>query len=354
VLYFAQLFIPFLGRFSYKNIPEAAALPSFIGSLANFDGEHYLHIAREGYVGINRAFFPLYPYLIKTINLFYNSNIFFIGFLISNILFVINLFLLHEVLKKMFNIKHTASFILLFLAFPTAFFFSAVYTESLFLFTILVSLWAMLKKNETLLLFALVAASLTRLQGVFLVFPLFMYYYDKEGLQALRKPIVYAPFIGLAIYMLFLYQKTGDMLYFANVQSAFGAQRTSSTVLLPQVIYRYLKIFITAQFNFQYFIAGVEFVIFNFCFLLSLYHSYISYKKKRYIELGIGFFSLANLLLPTMTGTLSSMPRYALFALSPYFLLVRTRPNIQFAFFAMFIVLQCILLAFFAQGYFVS
>jgi Gpi18-like mannosyltransferase len=273
---------------------------------------------------------------------------------VSNVLFLVNLYLLNYVVKKIVGHKESTSFVLLFLAFPTAFFFSAVYTESLFLFTVLLSLWAMFEKNEVILLFALVAASLTRLQGVFLIIPLFMYFYDKEGIDALRKPILYAPFIGLAIYMIYLYQTTGDMLYFVHVQSAFGAQRTSSIVILPQVMYRYLKIFITAQFNFQYFIAVIEFAIFNFCFLLSVYHSYISYKKKRFMELGIGLFSLANLLLPTLTGTFSSMPRYALFALSPYFLLIRTKPRIQLTFFVIFMVLQCVLLAFFAQGYFVS
>ena len=74
-----------------------------------------------------------------------------------------------------------------------------------------------------------------------------------------------------------------------------------------------------------------------------------------YDRLGLNLFSFANIILPTLTGTLSSVPRYALMSLSVFIFLgeiKKTRIKILMG--ALFFILHVVLLSFFIQGYFVG
>lgn len=353
--------ILFLPRFTFEVIPEAKEWPHLLGVWANFDGVHYLGIAREGYHDIDRAFFPLYPFLVRFVSSVTINNIFITGFILSQLFFIGGVLICHKVLKEVFHLEHRFRFLMLLLAYPTSFFFSAVYTESLFFFLIVASLYLMYKKTYRLLFFVLVCASLTRIQGVFLVLPLFFSLYDqrisfKKNLWNIftTHPIIFSPFLGIFMYMMYLFFATGNPMYFLTVQSSFGAHRSSEVILLPQVFFRYVRIFMTASFNFQYAIAVVEFVLFTVALILTGIHTYWSIKKKAMKECGIALFSLANLILPTLTGTLSSTPRYSLFALSIFFVLSKVKLTTFYVVLGIFVLFQCILLAFFAQGYFVS
>ncbi|KXK12286.1 MAG: hypothetical protein UZ22_OP11002000085 [Microgenomates bacterium OLB23] len=170
-----------------------------------------------------------------------------------------------------------------------------------------------------------------------------------------KKLLIYVPSIGLLfVYVVFACHKLEMHYIFLHAQSSFGAQRTSEIILLPQVIVRYIKIFFTAQPNYQYFIAVTEFIFFVGVFVAVLLHVRQSIKRTHTFELGIALFSFANLLLPTLTGTFSSIPRYSLFALSTFFLLYRATPQIRVFCGIAFFLLQCLLFALFTQGYFVS
>ena len=65
VILLSQKVIPYLGFFPYKDRLPGYNLPSWLSSLANFDGIYYISIARHGYSQYEQAFFPLYPMLIK-------------------------------------------------------------------------------------------------------------------------------------------------------------------------------------------------------------------------------------------------------------------------------------------------
>ncbi|MBI2641942.1 hypothetical protein HYW87_05150, partial [Candidatus Roizmanbacteria bacterium] len=167
--------------------------------------------------------------------------------------------------------------------------------------------------------------------------------------------------LGLFFYSLYLFKTTGDPLFFLNSQWAFGANRASSLILLPQVYFRYFKIFLTANWNFQYFIALLEFVTFSFVFIVLLYDLNKTWQEKlrtkagTYERLGLTLFSLINLILPTFTGTFSSIPRYALFSLSFFLVLSKNKNNlIRIVLLLIFFLFHILTLGFFAQGYFVS
>ncbi len=360
-LFISTLYIPFSKQFTYLSVFETSKLPYLAGIWANFDGEHYLRIAREGYSGASWAFFPLYPIMLRQIHELTGVSIFIIGLILGQIFFIAGLLVTLYVLKTVYKVKNILLMGAFFLAYPTSFFYSAIYTEALFLLLLSLTLLFFHRKSYLFFIISAGMLALTRIQGVFVFILLFYILYSLKKSFAenfsnfdKRYLLLGVPIISLLLYMGYLFSATGDPLRFLTVQSSFGAQRSSSIILLPQVYVRYVRIFITASLNYQYLISLLEFLFFNFCFVLTLIHGYMSFKKKNSAEFGLALFSLANLILPTLTGTLSSIPRYSLFVWSPYFMLIALPSTSQRVIIGIFIVLQCMLFGFFAQGYFVG
>ncbi|MCX7880959.1 MAG: hypothetical protein N2482_00380 [Patescibacteria group bacterium] len=337
--------IPYAGFFPYKKILFSFKLPFFLTFLGNFDGIHYLLIAQRGYENHEQAFFPLYPLLIKIMTPIFFNNSFLAGFFISNFSFLLGVCFFSLYLKRIGLKKTFIFYFFLFIFFyPTSFYFGTIYTEGLFFLLISLSLY-FLEKNRYFFasIFAFFAA-LTRLVGIFLIIPFIVHFLKFQKIktknfindQIKSLFVIFSPLFGLSAYCLYLSQTTGDPFYFFTSQPAFGANRSTQLIFLPQVYFRYFKIFLTAAVNFQYFVSIVEFFIFNFVFIiliLDLFNNLklkifpnIQYQISNINQLGLNLFSLANLLLPTLTGTFSSIPRYSLFSLS-FFLYLAKQPS---------------------------
>lgn len=101
---------------------------------ARWDSVWYLAIARGGYSGARQkaAFFPLYPLLMRALGVLIGSDL-IAGVLISLACFAIALILVYELVSLECG-ERTARLTVTLIAFcPMAFFFSAVYSESLYL-----------------------------------------------------------------------------------------------------------------------------------------------------------------------------------------------------------------------------
>lgn len=349
--------IPFLGFFPYKDQLDKFRMPYWISALGNFDGIHYLLIAKNGYVQYEQAFFPLYPLLIRYLTPVFGNGL-VAGLIISNGFFLLGLI----IIDKLYGSKKDYWLILLIFSFPTAFFFGAVYNEGLFFLLFLASIYFLKRKNYLASVVFAFFASLTRLIGVFLVIPMFINWWFKDRSRGAFIAFL-APIIGLSVYSLYLLKTTGDPFYFLSSQPAFGANRSDHLILLPQVYWRYFKIFITANWDFRYFVSVIEFIFFNFVLaILALdFFKHVKFKKKFKLEivdfdrLGLNLFSISNILLPTLTGTLSSIPRYSLMSISFFIYLTEIKnQSIKIILALIFVVFHIVLLAFFAQGYFIS
>jgi len=355
-------FIPLLDFFPYKNLLLNYKLPFNLISLAKFDGLHYLLIAQSGYHQFEQAFFPLYPMIVSLLGRL-TQHYLLSGLLIANLAFFGGLVVLHKHLKEF---KINSSWPLIFLvSFPTAFYFGALYTEGLFFFLVITSIYLFHEKKYLTGGLIGFLATTTRFVGIFLIiFPalaLIKQVYKKQKKAKLKSLLRYLPglifpLLGLATYSFYLLKTTGDPLFFIHSQSAFGANRSTTVIFPLQTYYRYFKIFTTANHNWQYFIAELEFVIFNLVLAVLLVDLVKIIRRKISIErLGLNLFSLANLLLPVLTGTLSSVPRYALLSLSFFIVLGEIKSLFLKSLITfVFIIGQIILLAFFSQGYFVS
>ncbi|KKP86510.1 MAG: hypothetical protein UR89_C0021G0012 [Candidatus Roizmanbacteria bacterium GW2011_GWA2_35_8] len=382
IMYLAPKFIPYLGFFPYREQLVTLHKPIFLTPLANFDGINYLVIATQQYHQYIQAFFPLYPTLIKLFLSIFNDGL-VAGLVISNISFFIGLYIFNKYLRlTLTNFNHLQPIltILFILSFPTSFFFGAVYTEGLFFLLLISTLYFLKKERYFLVGFFAILASLTRFVGVFLIIPILLHLIQKSKVKSQKYKskllsflyliLLMSPFFGLSIYCYYLWKTTGDPLFFLNVQPIFGANRSTHLILLPQVIWRYLKIFFTADWNFQYFTSVIEFLFFAFVFTVLIFDLFkhlkftlpagrqgknFKFKILNFTRLGLSLFSLANIVLPTLTGTLSSIPRYSLFSISMFIFLSEIKNNLlKTAIIIIFLILHVVLFGFFRQGYFVS
>ena len=163
-----KLWLPLRTSFLGKHVMEILDSP-YLWTRANFDGVHYVSIARQGYGHLQEAFFPFYSRLINVVRTF-TTNYVLAGIVISSLCFLGVLYLFRELLKdKGVNKKVVDNSLLWLVLFPTSFYFVSVYTESIFLLFVLLAFWFAGKKNWLFAGIAAAFASYTRLVGIFLV-----------------------------------------------------------------------------------------------------------------------------------------------------------------------------------------
>lgn len=287
--------------------------------LANFDGIHYIGIARDGYKALHiEAFFPGYPILIRATS-YLTHNQFLSGLLISLLAFLASTKLLYEMALEMFD-KATARYtILCLLLFPTSFYFGAVYTESLFLLVSLLCFKYARKKMWLLAsLFALLSGTI-RITGIFLILAVLLYYLiELKNSKRFSTLISGWPLplstLGIGGYMYYLFEKLGDPLYFVHVQGFYNPQRSvDKLIFLHQVFYRYIKMIIYVDHrSFLFATVLLE-------FLVALFMIFIFVKSIKLLDLPMIAYSVGVFILPTLTGTFSSLPRYVL-VMFPFFI----------------------------------
>lgn len=327
----------------YQERLVSSGLPHFVWSFGNFDGVHYLGIAKDAYsYQYTQAFFPLYPILVKLFSYITFGNLIISALLISNAAFLSGLLLFYKLISRTQNEKVALWSCIFILTFPTSFYFGAIYTEGLFFLMIISSFLLIHHKKIWQAATVGTFASATRLIGLFLT-PLLI---SRQKL----KTYLYASLVplGFFAYVLYLKIKFNNPLYFLSAQSIFGQERsTTSIVLLPQVIFRYLKIIATTQ-DLILIIAIFE-LLFTLAALAALTIAFVRVNRSW------ALFSALAILLPTLTGTLASMPRYVLVAFPIYVVLAQIKSfRIKVIIAAVMSLLLVFFTTLFAQGYWVA
>jgi hypothetical protein len=132
----------FFGRAAGTDAFDPAGLTApfgYFGNLlvapfARWDSVWYLAIAHGGYghEAARTAFFPLYPLLLRGVGLVIGSDL-VAGVLVSLVGFAVALVLLYRLVALELDHDHARVTVMLLAFCPMAYFFSAVYSESLFL-----------------------------------------------------------------------------------------------------------------------------------------------------------------------------------------------------------------------------
>jgi Gpi18-like mannosyltransferase len=363
ILIFAALSIKFIPLFSHNyfggGYSNYITNPLFWGNL-NFDGEHYLAIAQNGYRPFQYFFFPLYPKLISLFSVLKSVNILALnGILISNFSFLLALIGIYKLVKLDFKAKIAKLTIILFLIFPTSFYFGAYYTESIFLAIVVWGFYFARNKNYYFASFLGILASATRVIGVVLSLIIALEFLRSKNYKIkasyIREfwPILFSP-LGLLSYMYFLFRLTGDAIIFVHQIVIFGQQRSSTIITLPQVYYRYFfEVLPHVSYSFfpNFFTTYLEFGTATLFLILIIY----SFWKLR---LSYAIYSLLAFLIPTFAGSFSSMPRYVL-VIFPIFilsanLLNKTRPVFKYIIFFVMIILLFVSTSLFWRGYWLA
>ena len=210
--------------------------PSFVHSLLpawnRWDTVWYTDIAQRGYgwkkaVGTGpAAFFPLFPLLIHLGTSITHRSALTVAMLVSNICFLGALVYLYRLATWETNCEVAARTILYIAIFPTALFFFAGYTESLFLLLTVASFYHLRRRDWLLAGMFGALASATRVTGVLLVLP-FLYQYARSknfSPRAMLVPglagILLVP-CGLLAFMAYLQVTLGDPLAFDHYQAAW-------------------------------------------------------------------------------------------------------------------------------------
>jgi hypothetical protein len=238
---FLMLALTYTGVILFGNALHDPQHPSFLHAMlpawANakshgWDTQWYTDIARRGYdwtkpVGTSPvAFFPLYPLLIRVGVVLSHRSYLGVALVISNLCYLGALNYLWRLARWEFDTDVAGRTILYISVFPTALFFFAGYTESLYLL-LSVAVFYHVRRRDWLAAGVLGAlASATRVTGILLLIP-FVYEYARYSNFSWRKleprgliGLALLP-MGLLAFMVYLRAQVGDAFAFAHYQAAW-------------------------------------------------------------------------------------------------------------------------------------
>ncbi len=190
------------------------------------DATQFRNIALLGYADWWRtAFFPLFPLLERGLRPLIDSP-YIGGMVIADTAGLGMLVVLYRLVYEDFDKERALRTILYLSVFPTAFFFAAAYSESLFLCLSLLSFYAMRRSNWWLAGIFGCLASLTRSAGILLLVPFaYEYLYQHQfNLRKMRVDVLSGGLIalGTGLFAAYCYYKFHDALEFSHAQSMWG------------------------------------------------------------------------------------------------------------------------------------
>jgi len=183
-----------------------------------FDALWFLRIADEGYhtTDGSAAFFPLYPLLVRLMSTVLGGRPLAAALFVSNAALLGALTIVYDLTRTEISDAVARTTVVLLCVFPTAFFWFAPYSESLFLLLAVTALWAARRTTWPLAAAAGFGAALTRNVGVIVALALLAeaIQQHREGARALVHGALaaVATGIGTLAYLLFWQAKAGDWL----------------------------------------------------------------------------------------------------------------------------------------------
>ncbi|MDX2004735.1 MAG: mannosyltransferase family protein [Meiothermus sp.] len=320
---------------------------------ARWDSGFYIEIARQGYsyyLGepASVAFFPLYPLLIQLLGAAVGSPL-LAGVLLSNLCFALALGVLWRLCVLELGRAAARRALFYLAAFPTAFFYSAVYTESLFLLLSLLVFYHARRGNWAWATLFCALASSSRIVGFLLVLVLVLEYLrvspGVRGWPALLGMGLLGG-SGLWSYMIFLWARFGDPLAFWTVQVSFNRENLGPLAaiwrdLRPLLEQNWLTGPVGWNVPLDLLAAGAGFAL-----------GVVAWRR---LGASYGVYCILSLLIPLWSGT-GSLSRYVV-VLFPLFMILGLwgrRSSLDAALRIVLPLMMGLLLALFVNWYFVA
>lgn len=349
-----------------------------------WDGQWFLRIAQSGYYRSDgsAAFLPGYPWIVRTLSPLFSGDHLVSACLVSWVCFAAAVVLLERLLRVDHDAEHSTTTLVLLVTFPTAMFFHAAYSESLFLLLTVIALGAARRGAHAVSGLAALGATLTRWTGFGLIPALLVEAWhraatrdrggpvglrelcSRDGLRHLPRmgvgALVFAllPALALPIVMSVLRRAIGEPWGFSRAQRLWERRLAppwtglvdGARVLLPGRP-PYLEPLPGGFPRLEHYLGGfLEAHAYNL--IAALAGLALSFVALRRVRPSYAVWALAGVVLPLMTPSrlqpLQSMPRF-LVVLFPLFLalahVLRGRP----------LLTTCTIAAFAAlQGYFIG
>jgi hypothetical protein len=190
-----------------------------------WDARWFLHIARDGYNATSAAFFPLYPALLAGL-----GSSLVLGTLLSLVGAGVGAWCISEIARPVLGDEGARDSVLVLALFPTAFVFTALYSDGLFLAFAAASFLAAQRGRPVLAGVAGGLAVGTRLLGLALLPALVVLLWPKRLRDAWRlAPLLLLP-AAVGLYALYLDHHLGDPSAFSSAQASPGWDRTVPTL----------------------------------------------------------------------------------------------------------------------------
>jgi len=318
----------------------------------NFDGIHYNNLAVRGIGLYEEAFFPLYPKIIAILRPLIRNTI-LSGSIVSSLFFILGLVYFAKLIRLDNDSSVAYWSVIALLIFPVSFFFASVYTEGLFFFLAVTAFYFARTKHWWLTAILVALATYTRFIGILLIPALFLelLYQKPKSIFKSLLPFFIMP-LGLLIYMNHLSEIKGDPLAFIHAQKSFGQGRSDKIIMLYQVAYRYVRMLTSVSISnpLYYTLALESFIAVSFITIGVI----MIFKKTRP---SYTLFTLTSLILPTLTGTFTSMPRYALLCFPVFIFLGQYLQKyiiLRYLYLTFSLILAVIFLSLFSRGYWVA
>jgi Gpi18-like mannosyltransferase len=301
---------------------------TFISIWNVWDTPHYIDIARYGYTSSTAddrylfiVFFPLYPFLVKIFAYIFRDYL-LAALLVSNLSYAGAVIYLFKLVRIDYDREDAFRSVIYLSIFPTAYFFHAAYTESLFILLTIASFYYARKERWALAGITGMLAAATRITGIILLPVLVIEYLNQKGfkLNQVRRNILWISIIplGLVIYLVINYITFGDPLKFLEFQSKHWSKHFD---LLYRGFLVALDGILTSKPR-DSIMTGWGELVFAIMTLAVIVYSFFR------IRLSYCLYALATWLVVTSTSFWLSIPRYTL-PMFPVFialsLLVRRR-----------------------------
>ncbi len=212
---------------------------------ARWDTHWYLSIVFDGLRTAegptNLAFFPLYPFLIRAGNYFlfdfrgHRTTFILVGVIVSNLAFLGALLILRKILLRVgFSENFARGTLWLLLITPFSFFFSAIYTESIFIFLVLATAWFCLEKRWLLVAVTAALLMIARPLAQLVVIPIAISYLVQNKGRIHWKDVLSFALVPLVAfgYIWTLYLISGDWLMFIHSHNAWGHESSNPLTVL--------------------------------------------------------------------------------------------------------------------------
>jgi Gpi18-like mannosyltransferase len=263
---------------------------------------------------------PLYPLAIASIVWLLHISLVKAGILVSTISIVAASIILYKLAYLDFRDKKAAWLSVIFLnLYPLSYFTISVYSESLFVFLVITSLYFLRKENFVISGLAAAGAILTRIIGIiflpiYFLYPL--YYLKQKGKVSFKLflPFLFS-FLAVVIYLGINKIYYGDYFYFFTEKISFNATKH---LIIPfnETYPNFLAIFKDSNFKNQVFMTSL-----GWNSLFTIFAFVVTIIGIRKIRWEYSFYSLASILIFASLSWGISNARYTL-SIFPIFIIL--------------------------------